>query len=182
MKDSRNTAETDLDKIEEATLQWKHEHPEIDPALFQAVSLITLIGMRIENEFRTFAQNELQMPPGDLRILLALRRAGPEYAKSPVQLEKSLLVTSGAIIKQLTRLESRKLIERFAHKDRKRGYLVHLTPEGAALVDRALANRLQSALPNFERAFHGLRPEQQREGILFLRRLFGKLEIGASQE
>lgn len=164
-----------VDRLENVALQWQHELPEIDSVVFQTVSLITLIGLQIENEFRSFSQAELDMSPGDLRILLALRRSSPTYSKSPVQLEKSLLVTSGAITKQIARLEVRKLVERLPHKDGRRGYQIRLTRSGTNLLDRALGEHQLLAYPIFARAFHALPEAEQRGGLRFLRRLMGKL-------
>jgi DNA-binding MarR family transcriptional regulator len=169
-----------LEKVSAAVAQWGRERPGHDAVLFEIVTGFTLIHQQVVAEFRTFAQTMLDMGEGDLRILLALRRSGPSYALSPVQLKRNLFVTAGAITKQITRLEKRGLVERTSHQTSKRSIVVHLTRKGATLVDSVLERH--HVFPMFEKAFYGLSPEDQETGRTFLRRLMGKLETGRRRE
>lgn len=161
--------------IDSAIENWQSELPDIDTYSFQLVSLITMMGVQVESEFRAYSQSAFDMGTGDLRVLLSLRRALPNYSRTPVQLEKSLLVTSGAITKQIYRLEARGLVERQRHSDGKRGWMIHLTPKGADLLKPMLSGG-NPAYPTMAAAFYSLPEEEQEAGLRFLRRLMGKLQ------
>lgn len=49
---------------------------------------------------------------GDFDVLAALRRSGPPYSRSPGQLREALMVTSGAVTKQVDRLLAKGLVTR----------------------------------------------------------------------
>ena len=72
-----------------------------------------------------------------MRLLLALRRGGAPFAKRPTDLFRALLVTSGAITKQVDRLARKKLVRRLPDPDYGGGFLVQLTDQGVETVDRA---------------------------------------------
>ena len=73
-----------------------------------------------------------------MRVLLALRRSGPPYAKRPTELFRALLVTSGAMSKQVDRLERLKLVERRADSDEGRRPHIWLTRRRLSIVDAAV--------------------------------------------
>ncbi|MBV8592830.1 MAG: MarR family transcriptional regulator, partial [Caulobacteraceae bacterium] len=116
----------------------------------------------------------LDMGAGDLRILLALRRSGPEYCQTPVQLKKNLFVTAGAITKQIARLERRGLVERSPHGKSRRSIIIRLTKAGLRLVDAVMERH--RVMPRFEAALYSLPPEELEAGRRFIRRLMGKVE------
>ncbi len=77
-----------------------------------------------------------------MRVLLALRRAGGDYAMRPTDLFRALLVTSGAITKKVDRMSTAGLVRRI-----KRGGLrVQLTPKGKHVADKAMTEIARSAL------------------------------------
>jgi DNA-binding MarR family transcriptional regulator len=78
------------------------------------------------------------MSAHDMRVLLALRRGGPPYALRPTDLFESLLVTSGAVTKQVDRLERRRLVKRLPDPDHGGGLRVQLSPRGLEMVDAAV--------------------------------------------
>jgi DNA-binding MarR family transcriptional regulator len=94
---------------------------------------------------------------GDFDVLAAMRRGGPPFVARPVELSRSLLVTTGAITKRLDRLEAQGLVDREAVDDDGRGKLVRLTPTGLEVTDRLIAvhldnqRRLQAGLTDEER-------------------------------
>jgi DNA-binding MarR family transcriptional regulator len=163
-----------LDRVHSAAQQWRHERPGYDASFFEVVVGFSLIYQQMIAEFRAFSTSELDMGEGDVRILLALRRTGPEYAQSPVNLKNNLFVTAGAITKQIDRLEKRGLVERAPHPTSRKSVLIHLTEAGAALVDRIHEDNQPFAL--LHRAFDGLSVDEQHNGRRFLRRMMGRLE------
>ena len=74
----------------------------------------------------------------DMRVLFALRRSGPDYALRPTQLFRALLVTSGAMTKQVDRLEAARFVDRMPGPTNSGGFLIHLTHKGRRTADDAL--------------------------------------------
>ena len=79
------------------------------------------------------------MSAADLRVLLALRRVGPPYSRRPTDLFRALLVTSGAVTKQVDRLEKRRLVKRLPDQSYGGGFQVQLTETGLKLADKVVA-------------------------------------------
>lgn len=73
-----------------------------------------------------------------MRILLVLGRSAPRYAASPTELFRQLLITSGAVSKQIDRLVEIGLVTRVADPDVLRGLLVRLEPAGKEIADAAM--------------------------------------------
>jgi len=70
----------------------------------------------------------------EFRILMALMRSGQNGKLTPSELKKNLLVSFGAISKQLERLEAKGYIERKMDAEDRRSINVSLTPAGRELV------------------------------------------------
>lgn len=77
-------------------------------------------------------------------MLAALRRAGAPYCLSPTVLFSTLMVTSGTMTHRLKRLENRGLVARVANTQDARSSLVQLTPEGLALIERAVGPHIEN--------------------------------------
>jgi hypothetical protein len=84
--------------IERIANDWQAELPGLDLTPFVLSSLIQRIAQIIEQEFVQLAR-EYELRPGDLRVLLALGRSGPNHALSPARLFRELMVTSGGVSK-----------------------------------------------------------------------------------
>jgi DNA-binding MarR family transcriptional regulator len=89
---------------------------------------------------RTFAEHGLDAASFD--VLATLKRSGPPYRLTPTGLMQSAMVTSGAITQRLDRLEARGLVTRTRSDQDGRSRDVELTPEGHALIDRALPDHV----------------------------------------
>lgn len=77
--------------------------------------------------------NSLGLGPSDFGVLEALLHKGP----LPVnQLGRKVLLTSGSMTAAVDRLEQRGLVERRDVPEDRRSRVVHLTPEGSALISR----------------------------------------------
>lgn len=128
-----------LDAISEA---WAHERPDIDfwlAGFFLRIEHAHYLHDRRVQEIAKQAGTTV----GDLHVLLALRRHGPNVAMRPTDLYKQLLVTSGAITKRLDSLREQKLIARAAAADDRRSELVMLTKRGQAVADAAMTRITQ---------------------------------------
>ena len=83
-------------------------------------------------------------------VLSALRRQGLPYELPATELARSSLLTSGAMTTRIDQLESLHLVHREPDPDDRRGVLVRLTPQGAAVVDKAIEARLSAAETSIE--------------------------------
>jgi DNA-binding MarR family transcriptional regulator len=162
------------ERVEEIAEAWQRTSPGFDPGLFRAVSEITLISAHIEDEFRQFANSAYNMGPGDLRIVLALLR-GPVSGLSQVELERSLLITSGGVAKQVARLEERGFIRRQRHADGRRGWNITLSEAGRAACEANFSKHGAEVFPVFYPAFQALAPDARRAGMAFLKHLLDTL-------
>jgi len=129
------------------------------------IASFTIVDQLIEREFKSFVTSRHGMSPGEVRILMALRRAGPDQLLRPTDLFKSLLVTSGAVTKQLDRLESRGFVRRVVNEKSKRGWLVVLTASGRNATDRILG---RTSMPIAKGIFSSLSPTQRAEILRML--------------
>jgi DNA-binding MarR family transcriptional regulator len=125
--------------VEEIAADWRRERPDIDLDRFLLAIYVQRLGRIIFQDFERLCQSEYRMRSSDVRVLLALRRRGPPYAQRPTDLFRALLITSGAITKQVDRLVSRKLVVRLPDPDYRKGFLVQLTERGRRFVDDVAA-------------------------------------------
>src|SRR3546814_19352549 len=79
-----------------------------------------------------------------MRVRFALRRAPPSYALRPPELFRSLLVTSGAITKQVDRLVAGGFVARQPGPAKSGGFLIHLTGKGFKTAEDALTSLVHS--------------------------------------
>ncbi len=117
--------------------QWEEQRPDLDLTAFRTVGVIMQLAQLLETAFRDFGQARYGLGSGDLRILMALRRAGKPYALRPTDLFRSLLVTSGAVSKQIDRLVERGFVRRVLPEGARRRHLIALTPSGVRAANAA---------------------------------------------
>lgn len=158
---------------------WARELPDADPQLFALIGSILRLAAMLENEFRSYTQSAFEMGTGDMRILLALRRAGAPFAMRPTDLFQSLLITSGAVTKQVERLTRRGLVDRIPDLNRKRSWQIHLTEEGKRVTDTAL-EAINSRF-SIAAAFRRLPPAERKAGNEFLVRMIAGYGIPSSE-
>ncbi len=138
--------------VGELTRQWQEQRPDLDPTAFRLVAAVMQLAQVLEAEFRSLAQAEFGIASGDMRVLLALRRSGEPYAMRPTDLFQALLVSSGAVTKQVERLVSMGYVERVQAQSGGRRQLIALTPRGLAAADftqEAIATSLAGIAPTF---------------------------------
>jgi DNA-binding MarR family transcriptional regulator len=160
--------------------QWRRERPDIDLSAFVIAGTIKLIDHQAEAEFRRLA-SKFGIGPGDLRILLALRRSGVDNPKRPTDLFQSLIVTSGAVTKQVDRLVARGLVKRGADPSYQRGSLVRLTARGAKVADTAI-QAICTRETSIGAAVANLSEEDRELGKRFLQRLLAQFDSLSSPE
>ena len=136
--------------------QWAVQRPDLDASPMLVIGRIHRVGDLLDAALRPpFARAGLG--PGDFNVLAALRRAGPPYELTAGDLREALMVTSGAITKQVDRLLAQGLVERRAAGHDARIRNVRLTAQGVALVDELVSvhldneRRLLSSLTEHQR-------------------------------
>ena len=132
--------------------QWHEQRPDLDLTPFRLVAAIMQLAQILEAEFRSLAQAKFGIGSGDMRILMALRRAGEPYALRPTDLFQSLLVSSGAITKQVERLVATGCVKRVEAQTGSRRNLIALTAKGMRAADHAqeaIATSLAGIAPTF---------------------------------
>jgi DNA-binding MarR family transcriptional regulator len=160
--------------FEEITLSWRRELPAADLSGMLLALCFTRLGRLIDADYDRWGQREAGLTGAEMRVILALRRAGHPYARRPTDLFRALLITSGAITKQVDRLAAKQLVVRTPDPQHSGGFLVMLTASGRKLADR-IAHRLadESIL---KEALAELDEEERQAGIRFCRHLIGKVE------
>lgn len=124
--------------IDLITLQWQHERSDLDLSNFLLAIYFMRLGTLVERAFDQMCLRQWDISGSDMRVLLALRRGGPPYAKRPTDLYRALIVTSGAITKKIDRLASHGMVERMADPGHAGGFIVHLTKKGLETVEQAV--------------------------------------------
>ncbi|MFG3019984.1 MarR family winged helix-turn-helix transcriptional regulator [Streptomyces sp. NPDC048254] len=128
---------TETSEPSEIAAAWAGELPGLDLAPFLVSAGILRLAQQVEHAFTALARSS-GIGPGDLRVLLALRRSAPTYAMSPTALFKRLMITSGAVSKQVDRLAELGLVERVPDPEVLRGVLISLRPAGRTIAEDAM--------------------------------------------
>lgn len=131
---------------EDLLLSWRRERPDLDLTEFILGIVMMRIGRLLEQNFNRSCRTDFDISAPDMRVLFALRRAGPPFARRPTDLFRSLLVTSGAMTKQIDRLEELGLVKRLPDPDYGGGFLIRLTKTGQAVADRATNDLAEDSL------------------------------------
>lgn len=138
--------------------QWRTQRPDLDASPMLVVGRIGRLAHVMDVALRpTFA--EAGLGEGDFDVLAALRRTGPPYSRTPGELRDALMVTGGAVSKQVDRLVSKRLVTRKVAPEDARGRQITLTRAGVSLVD----GLLETHLANERRLLAGLTPAQESQ-------------------
>jgi len=96
----RSTTQLQPHRLDAISQAWAQERPDVDFWLAGFFLRIEYAHMLHERRVQDVAKL-MDTNVGDLHVLLALRRNGPDRAMRPTDLYRTLLVTSGAITKRL---------------------------------------------------------------------------------
>ncbi len=126
------------DAVDRILQQWRRERPDLDVAPMGTIGRVkrcsALLQQRLDQVFASFG-----MSAWEFDVLATLRRAGAPFCLAPTALFQQLMVSSGTMTHRMQRLEAAGLVERLPNPADARSLLVQLTPEGLALIDRAVA-------------------------------------------
>lgn len=162
----------DADHVDEIVGEWAVERPDVDASPMQVLGRLSRIAAQLDAEllavFRRFGLAE-----GEFDILATLRRGGEPFARTPGELARHTMVTTGAVTKRVDRLVASGLVSRSASDDDGRGRVVSLTREGRHVIDEALV----AHLANEERLLSALDADQRRTLEALLRAWGGALGV-----
>lgn len=154
------------DLIDSLIAQWRQERPESRPEAMHVVGRIIRLGRLYEE-----AVARMLRPHGlsysDFDVLATLRRSGEPYELTPTQLQKNVLLTSGAMTACLRRLESAGFISRAAGQPDRRRVSAKLKATGYDMVESLIDRRFDLA----KASMAGITPSQSADLERLLRRL-----------
>ncbi len=153
---------------------WTSEFPDAALDHFLLAAALMRLGVAIEKDLFDQAKALFDIGGAELGLLLALRRQGPPYAARPRTLARLLLLTSGAVTKQVDRLEKKGLILRAADPESRNGLLVSLTLAGIALTGQAVHHLAENSIGC--QAADRLPPSVVAGGRAFLQAMLETLE------
>lgn len=159
---------------------WKSVRPDLDLSEFLLGIVMNRMGRMLEVAFDRMCRSKFGISGPDMRVLFALRRIGEPHALRPTDLFRALLVTSGAITKQVDRLQSLGMVERRPDPEYAAGFLVHLTPAGSKVADAAAEELVRRSL--LGEALKRLPQDVRASGTAFLYQLLEALEHTALAE
>ena len=134
--------------------------------------------MKAHRTLRRHAERSIEavdMCLSDFAILEALLHKGPQ---SVSELGRRIELTSGSMTTAIDRLEARGLVTRADHATDRRTWVIHLTPEGRALISKVFARHEQA----MERAMRGLSKSERATLTDLLKRLGTTADEQLAQE
>jgi len=150
----------------------RRERPDLDPTDYLYLIYANRVGRLLQAVDDKHCRTEFGMSAADMRVLFALRRAGPSYALRPTELFRALLVTSGAITKQVDRLAAGGYVARQPGPAKSGGYLIHLTAKGFKVADDALTSLVHSSVMSI----NTLTAAERSQVCVLLEKMLGDLE------
>jgi DNA-binding MarR family transcriptional regulator len=132
---------TSHDRSERIQAEWQRERPDLDVSTQSLIGRLHRLALALTAELTpVFDQHGLG--EGDFDVLAALRRAGDPYERTPTELARTTMITSGATTKRIDRLEAAGLVVRRRRDDDGRGRVVALTAEGLERIDAAFTDHI----------------------------------------
>jgi DNA-binding MarR family transcriptional regulator len=129
------------DRVDVILDQWRRERPDLDPSPMAVLGRLVRTARAVEARQQvTFSRHGLD--GGSFDVLATLRRSGPPYELSPLELTEAAMVTSSATAQRLNKLVDRGLVSRNKDQRDGRGRRVSLTPEGMKVIEEALPEHL----------------------------------------
>lgn len=153
---------------------WREARPDLDLGQFLQAIAITRIGRIIDLSFDRMCRAEHGISGADMRVLFALRRAGPPFQRRPTDLFRAILVTSGTMTKQIDRLAARGFVTRSPDANHGGGFLIGLTEEGQQTVNAATDRLATRSILRF--ATVNMSPSQRAAGEKYVFALLDALE------
>ena len=132
------------DIIDSLLADWAKQKPDMAGTGMAASARIIHLGNRFEQNVNQVLKTH-GIKYTDFDILATLRRKGSPFQLSPGELQKSVILTSGAMTACLKRLENKGLVKRTVSDGDRRGVKVTLTTKGNTLIEESIAGRFALA-------------------------------------
>lgn len=160
--------------IRELTESWEREFPGMDLENFLVAIYLLRLGRLVGDDNEHRSRTRFGISGSDMGLLFALRRAGKPYVRKAKELYRAVLVTSGAVTKQVDRLANLGLVQRIEDPRRRSGTLIQLTSKGIAVTTEAseLLIKKSSIAPGTE----NLSASERASGRRFLEVILTALE------
>jgi DNA-binding MarR family transcriptional regulator len=159
------------DAVDAILAQWRRERPDLDVGPMGTIGRIkrcaALLQRQLDQTFAAFG-----MSSWEFDVLATLRRSGAPYCLAPTALFSSLMITSGTMTHRMQRLEANGLVQRLPSPTDARSMLVQLSPDGLALIDRAV----EAHVENERRILSTIKPAELAALDIRLARLLAALE------
>jgi len=153
---------------------WARERPDLDLNDYLYLLYVMRVGRILDKLDEIQCRRQYGISGADMRVLFALRRSGEPFARRPTDLYRALLITSGAITKQVDRLEKLELVRRLPDPTNAGGFLVQATAEGVRIADTAIG-ALAGGTP-LASAHSSLNASERRQLIKLCEKLLLDLE------
>lgn len=163
----------------EAAAAWRREFPDQILDSFLLGALVVHIGRLIEDDLFAKCRSEFDIAGPEMVMLFALRRVGSPYIARPRTLVRMLLITSGAVTKQIDRLEARGLVSRSPDPESLNGQIVTLTQKGIDLTDGAVRFLADGSIANVSTSID---PQLRQSGVDFCLELSKLLEQATAEK
>lgn len=131
------------DRVASIQQEWARERPDLDVSPQGVIGRLHRLAAHLTGEL-TAVYREHGLGEGEFDVLATLRRAGAPFERTPGELARYTMVTSGAISKRIDRLERGGLVAQRASVDDGRGRVVALTDTGRRLIDEAFAAHMRN--------------------------------------
>jgi DNA-binding MarR family transcriptional regulator len=116
---------------------WEAQRPDLDAEVQGIRTRLLAVSARLARDNHGLART-VGLSGAELRVLYALRRAGPPFELRPTDLFESLVVPSGTMTRQIDRLDRLGYVVRGDDPDDRRGARVRLTERGRVVADDTL--------------------------------------------
>lgn len=118
---------------------WAASRPDLEPADYLFLIHVMRLGRLIERLHDRYCRAEFGLSGAEVNVLIVLRRTQSDHVPRPAELAESQMVTTGAIAKQLDRLERSGHVERAPYTGKGGGVAIFATAKGTELADRAMS-------------------------------------------
>lgn len=146
------------DDVEALISDWHDERPGVDMSSLRVfLPLRRALQAAEARRGRLLAAHDIT--PATLDLLVAMRRAGPPYVRTPSELARLLVLTAGGVSQRLERLEQAGLLEREINTEDRRSIRVKLTPLGLRTLDELIDDYMDHE----EQLLHGLSDRQRQQ-------------------
>jgi DNA-binding MarR family transcriptional regulator len=129
------------DPVDDLVDQWRHHRPDLDVGPMATFGRLgRLMAFTTRSIESVFERHGLSI--GEFDVLAALRRSGEPYQMTPTELARTLMLSPAGMTSRVDRLVAAGHVDRHVDTGDRRSWIVTLTPDGLALVDRAVTDHV----------------------------------------